>query len=214
MLLTISFIITVVFPFLHYFYWLKSAHSIDGFVKSFNPKTGEAYNGRSMNLNLWPTFIDYAMAKPSSQFLLFLLIIQSMKPVAFYLVPPSIPKYIRLNLILFLFAYRFNIDASEYLVMMIFLFLFVFVPAFQIQNQHYAKNWLCATAILFTILQILHERYEMDKLDYTMKKCHFEIVCYLILLLPFIIRRFRLFSAVSHIQQSGDVDVSAGDAHL
>ena len=191
-ILATSFSIVVIGPFLHYLCWLKSVHSIDNFVESFNPNTGKPYKGQSIESDVWPTFIDHIMTKPTDQFLLFLLIIQSMKPVAFHLVPPYVPKYIRLNIVLFSFAWGFNIDAIEHLFVLLFLLLVVFVPAFHIQNQYYAKNLLCATTILLITLRILYERHEIDKFYYKMNKCHYEIMCCSILLLPLIIRRFRL----------------------
>ncbi|CAF4037050.1 unnamed protein product [Adineta steineri] len=65
-----------------------------------NPQSGNAYKEQSIKGTLWPTFFEHLTEHASQQFLLCLLLIQSMKPVAFHLLPPEIPKRIRLNIIL------------------------------------------------------------------------------------------------------------------
>ncbi|CAF1228426.1 unnamed protein product [Adineta steineri] len=59
LVIIISSSIILILPLFCYLYWLKSAHSIDKFVKSFNPTTGKAYKAEHIKASLWPTFIDH-----------------------------------------------------------------------------------------------------------------------------------------------------------
>jgi hypothetical protein len=183
--LTISFLIIVGIPAFCYLWWLKSVHAINTFVKSFDPISGSAYNQQSIEGILWPTFVEYLTESLSSQFLLCLLLIQSMKPVAFYLFPAQIPKRVRLNIIIILFVIFFNIDSVDNLILILTLFFVVFAAASRARNVYYAKDLLCAVTVSQFMIQILNERHNMNTF-------YCEIVFYLMVSWP-LVKRLSFF---------------------
>ncbi|CAF1018110.1 unnamed protein product [Adineta steineri] len=186
--LILSFFISIGIPIICYMWWLLSAHSINKFVDSFNPENGIPYQGEMIEPILWPSLFDYITKTASKQFLLFLLLIQSMKLVAFYLFPQSFPRWFRINLILLLFAMFFNIDSIEYLIFMFILFLFMLFPATQQDNPHYTRNIVCAISGLLAIMQFIHERHHINKFYY-------EVVSFCsLLLIPFVKKFLCYFS--------------------
>jgi hypothetical protein len=183
--LVLSFLVNIGFPFLCYWCWLKSAHSINKFVESFDSENGKPYQGESIESTLWPTFFDYVTKTSSEKFFLFLLIIQSMKLVAFHLFPPCLPRWFRFNLILLLFATFFNIDSIENVIFGFVLFLLVVIPASQQDNQYYTRNIVCGICGLLAMMEIMNERHKINKFYYEVVGCP-------LMLTPFI-KRLQLF---------------------
>ncbi|UJR17875.1 hypothetical protein I4U23_004774 [Adineta vaga] len=178
--LLLSIFISIGIPILCYLKWLVSAHSITKFIDSFNPENGIPYRGEMIEPMEWPTLVDYLTKIASRQFLFFILIIQSMKLIAFHLVPQSFPRWFRFNLILFLFVMFFNIDSIEYLILVFILFLFMLFSAIHHDDQHCTRNIICSTSGLLVMMQLMHERHQIQRI-------YCEIIsCSVVLLITFL----------------------------
>jgi hypothetical protein len=132
MLVSFSFFITIVAPFICYFLWLISVHSIDTFVKSFDPVTGNAYKSERIEPTGWPKLFDHLTEKSSRRFLLALLIIQSYKELVFVLFPRWIRKlinFLRLStwLLELIPVHWFLLGILKRVLLNLILFIFVLV---------------------------------------------------------------------------------------
>ena len=71
--LILSFLFNIGIPIFCYLCWLKSAHSINKFVDSFNPENGKPYQGDMIEPVVWPTLLEYVTKTASKQFSSFLV---------------------------------------------------------------------------------------------------------------------------------------------
>ncbi|CAF1516408.1 unnamed protein product [Adineta ricciae] len=185
MYIGLAFLVCVGIPIYCYSQWLLSAHSINKFVDSFNPESGMVYYEEVAERILWPTLSEYITKIASRQFLLFLLIIQSMRLIASYMLPQCFPHRLRFNLCLILFSAFFNVNSIKYLLCGFTLFLILLFLTARQDKQRYTRDLTCAVSGLLAMIQLMEESHKIY--------CE-AIGCSSLFLIPFI-GKLRLFSS-------------------
>ncbi len=174
----LSVLINIGTPCCLYYRWFRPAHTIKNFVQSFDSENGKPYEGQYIDSNMWPTFFEYVIKKPSRHFLRVILIIQYMKLVAFHFFPSSHPWF-RKNFILLTFCLFFNIRCLEHLYSMFTFLLMVIIHASYSNNQHYRKTLVCVTCGILMIIEVLHETHQMNSLYFEMVSCSLILISYI-----------------------------------